>query len=215
MTPTPIPTHTATLTPTLEIRGLVTQRGEPVEGVPLQLGICGISLQPEIVQNKESLEDGSYYFHVAAGALPAGASYGVIYENDVESPVEGRLALWRAEPFMPDMPSGSIPGGDFDVADIELVGPDSTEPRPLPVTFEWLARDPQWVEQETYRVKIWDQRGNVFLSDDDLALVDAFRLEGLPAGFSFDKVYQWQVLIWSEDGYGESLEAGTVVFAAS
>ena len=153
-------------------------------------------------------EDG-YYFFLDAPSLKAGESYGVFYENDMQ--VEGRVGFWYCYPFAPYTAGETYPGGDFDIADVALGPPDSSDPQRIPVTFRWTPRALEWAPAELYQVRIWDTVNGAVFSDYS-EWTDHFDLTQWPEGFGAGDPCEWIVLIWDWSGYGRSLASHQVVF---
>ena len=213
-TSTPIPTPTGTQAPTVMIYGWVTLAGEPIADVTIELGLYETDLYVGAMDEASTDEEGLYSFWVDAGLLDPGQNYGVRYENAADT--EGRLLYWHGYPFAPDAGDTTYPGGDFDIADIVLVTPDTSEPLPLPIIFAWLPRDLAWAPDDIYQLRIAWRVGEetiaAFTSDD---LLDGqYTLAALPEGFEYNRPFEWWASVWGAYGYGRSRQSNWVAFAA-
>lgn len=105
-------------------------------------------------------------------------------------------------------------GGDFDIADVPLGSPDSTDPQPLPLTFNWTIRG--GVPSDTYGFHMWDPDDwDVWYSSGDLGRVNKYTLEGPPEGFTAGKQYLWDVYVYGPDGLGLCYDTHAVKFSAA
>jgi len=211
---TPSPTPTQTPAPTVLIYGWVTLAGQPAANVSVTLGLYEMEEYVGALDQALTDQDGLYSFTAEAGLLGPGQSMGVRYEN--EGGAEGRLLYWRGYPFTPAAGATTHPGGDFDIADIPLVTPDTSEPLPLPITFAWLPRDPAWAPDDVYQLALaWragDETLAAFVSED--LLDDHYALGSLPEGFACGQPFEWWVAVWGAYGQGRSLRTNWAAVAA-
>lgn len=104
-------------------------------------------------------------------------------------------------------------GGDFDIADVPLGSPDSTDPQPLPVTFNWRIRGA--VPSDTYEFHMCDPDGDAEYFSGDLGRVNSYTLHTLPDGFTAGKRYLWDVYVYGPDGLGLCYDTHAVKFSAA
>lgn len=210
-TPTSTPSHTATATPTetlaptLGIFGWVTNGGEPATGITITLGVYQDSVYQWKIAEAQTDENGIYAFYDIPSSS-AGESYGVRYENAAEQ--AGLLAFWYSNPFANYAAGDSYPGGDFDLANLPLLSPNSSAPQSWPITFRWSPRSFLWAPDDVYQVDI----GSAYYSDYLLG-DSSLTLQSLPDVLSAGIAYEWTVWVFGETGYGRALEKFSVVFS--
>lgn len=213
-TATPTRTPAPTQTPAVLIYGWVALAGQPAAGVTIELGLYEMENYIGALDQASTDQDGLYSFTVDAGLLGPGQSLGVRYENEAEA--EGQLLYWRGYPFAPAAGATTHPGGDFDIADIVLVTPDTSDPLPLPIAFAWLPRDPAWAPDDVYQLalawRVGDDTIAAFTSED--LLDDHYLLGSLPEGFAYGQPMEWWVAVWGAYGEGRSLSTNWAALAA-
>lgn len=92
-----------------------------------------------------------------------------------------------------------IPGGDFDIADMESSNPPSGSNLALPVTFSWLPRSS--TTSDSYSFYLFDPTDNEpDYESSILGYVDHYLLETLPPQFMIGSQYGWFPYIYSPDG---------------
>jgi hypothetical protein len=104
--------------------------------------------------------------------------------------------------------------GNFDIANVEVMGPPAGVTVFLPYSFEWMLRYAT-LSTDRFRFILWDPYGN---SEFVSPLIDTFmyQLTQLPPGFVTNKYYAWTVEIVAPDGgYGLSFYAYAVAFMNS
>lgn len=216
--PTATPTATGTALPTLGIYGQVTFQGIPAAGITVKLGLYVSGVYQYAVDATQTDDEGFYCF-ASARTLSANESYGVRYDN-VLPMEEGKLDFWYSYTFH-DYVAGEVrAGGDFDIADLEELSPDTIVAQPLPVTFRWLPRSAELApfDQYLYEVEISDPEGGATFSSGLLLSDQEYTLAALPEGFVPGNIYEWYVWFWGASGseygsgYGRSL-GRWVVFA--
>lgn len=107
----------------------------------------------------------------------------------------------------------SVPGGDFDIANVELLSPDSGAVVTLPTTFTWRRRG---LAGDSYGWSLFDPAGDDWWWTGDLGDVSGFTLTGLPEGATYGKEYGWDVWVFrGPDSYGSSFYYHAVTFSAS
>jgi len=216
--PTATPTATGTGVPTLGIYGQVTFQGIPAAGITVKLGLH-VSGSYQYAVDATQTDDSGFYYFPSARSLATNESYGVRYDNVL--PVEeGRLDFWYGYTFRNYVAGAAHAGGDFDIADLDGLSPDSVLPQSLPATFQWSPRSIELppFDQYLYEVEIRDPDSDVSFSSGTLLSDREYVLTALPQGFAPGKVYEWYVWFWGAggseyaSGYGRSL-GRWIVFA--
>jgi Tol biopolymer transport system component len=212
-TSTPTLTRTATSTPTTGtaacIDGRLTYNGAPASGIALALRFYDGASWSEAATTVTD-GDGRYCF-AGVASLEAGQRYYVRFgPNNSDD-----RYLW--DWFGPDITmyaSGTHhPGGDFDIADVELLSPDHGDTATLPATFSWARRE---LAGDTYRFGLYEPGGSETWWTNDLGDVGSFQLNALPQGASFGRQYAWHVYVCrGPDSYGSSFYARGVTFSAT
>lgn len=209
-TATPTPTHTPTpvSTPPPGIHGRVTYNGAAASGVELDLRFFGSDWS---TKDTTTTDDGGRYYFIGSPSLGPGQTYYVRYGFNATQP--DYLFAW----YCPDITSytagESIPGGDFDIANVNMLSPDPDATVTLPQTFTWQLRG---LEGDTYRWGLFDPGGLDAWWTDDLGDVDSFTLTALPGGAVYGKEYGWEVWVChGPDSCGSSFYYRPVTFAAS
>ena len=229
-TATPTPTRQpATATPASRsgIYGQVRYQGDGIGGINLLLRSCpvggGCDLATSIAAKAIS-DDAGYYRFTGVPALPAGQVYFVYYYNhpDGGNNPDDRF-LWRW--YGPDITSyaagASLAGGDFDIADLLLTGPD-TASTSLPATFTWASRN---IAGERYAWELFDPATGATLCGSDPADDLAFTLTAATftddCGGSYGVEYGWfawavQGATWQDNqGFGDSYYYTSITFQES
>lgn len=178
-TPTPRPSL-PTLTPVAVagIYGRVRYQGTGIPGITLVLERCPMSgeCSPDAskVMTVTTRVNGLYNF-IGVPALPASHNYRVLYFNDERGGnMQNDHYLWRwYGPLISSYTAGSsVPGGDFDIADISLQAPADEEVT-LPTTFVWSARG---ITGETYSWDLFDRQTGQTVCESDSSLAHTFTL---------------------------------------
>ncbi len=209
-TPTPAATATATATATAApandgIHGRVTCKGAAAPGIELQLryydGSETTTAATTITDN-----EGRYRFKGAAG-LAGGQEYWVRFL----SPSNPSWVSFWLTPSITAYTSGStIAGGDFDIANVDLLSPPPGAAEALPVTFTWQRRG---IAGDTYRAVFMDLDTDAYWYTPDLGNVGSFTAASLWEEAVFGKPYGWVVWVFNgPDSYGQSYYYQTVNF---
>ena len=104
----------------------------------------------------------------------------------------------------------NMPGGDFDIANVDLLSPEPGVTVTLPATFTWEMRG---IDSDTYRWGLFDPTGDDSWWTDDLGAANSFELTGLPEGASYLHEYGWHVYVFNApDSYGSSFYYRPVTF---
>ncbi len=137
------------------IHGRVTLGGRPAQARVRLLGETGVRVVKLLEADTDA--NGNYFFAreqvaeaSAAVARYPMTSYTVTYVNPETTP-NGRLAEWHSRtigvPPSETGPESAIVFPSFDIADVELTGPDDSVPQNTPITFTWTPRS---AEREYY-----------------------------------------------------------------
>ncbi len=228
VTPTPTP-RPATPTPSNRsgINGQVRYQDNGIGGINLLLRQCPVSGSCALATSKvaeTTSDDEGYYRFDGVPALPAGQVYFVYYFNHLDggNNPDDRF-LWRW--FGPDITSyaagASKPGGDFDIADIHLTGPD-TDHTSLPVTFTWEARN---LAGERYAWELFDLGTGATKCSSNPADIPSFTLAAAnftgACGGSYGVEYGWfawavKGATWQDNqGFGDSYYYAPITFQQS
>jgi hypothetical protein len=107
----------------------------------------------------------------------------------------------------------SVPGGDFDIANVSLLSPANGITVTLPVTFTWQMRG---VASDTYRWVLFEPgTGTVLNVSDDLGSVGSYTLTSLPDGVDYDEAYGWYARVYNgPDSYGIPYYYRAVTFSS-
>ena len=208
-TPSPTATPTEALICSNGIYGVVTYNAAAAPGITLDLRFDdGAAWSTAATTSTNG--DGGYCFS-GVPSLGAGQVYYVRYGPNADD--DRYLSHW----FGPDITSytaaSRVAGGDFDIADVELLSPDPGATVTLPETFTWRRRE---LAGDTYRWRLFVPFGTDAWWSNDLGDVGSFTLNGLPQGAVYGREYGWHVLVFhGPDSYGSSYYAFGVTFSAS
>jgi hypothetical protein len=151
------------------------------------------------------------YRFLGLASLSPGQKYYVRFGPNTSNPAY--LWAWWG-PSITSYTSGStVPGGDFDIADVSLLSPADGSAAHLPVTLSWQQRG---IATDTYRVQLWDPSTGEGWLTNDLGNVGNFNITSLPPGAVFGRMYRWDILVFNgPDSYGESLSDRRITFVSS
>ena len=155
--------------------------------------------------------DGRYCFK-GVPSLGAGQQYYVRYgPNTNDGP---RYLFGWSGPEITSYTAGeSVPGGDFDIANVDLLSPTHGAIESMPVTFTWEQRG---FPGDGYGVGLFDPTGDDEWWTEDLGDVGSFTMTELPQDAVYGKEYGWIVWVFhGADGRGSSYYYRTVTFSAS
>ena len=194
-TPTNTPTATATATPANDgIHGRVTYKGAAAPGIELQLRFYDGSKTTTAATTTTDSE-GRYRF-TAAASLGSGQEYWVRFLSP-DNPAY--VSSWQTASITAYTSGSTMPGGDFDIADVILLSPPDDAAQALPVTFTW---QPRGIPGDTYRVVFFDLDTDDYWYTEDLGNVGSFTATepvagcGLRQGIWLDGLgVQWPRLI--------------------
>jgi len=205
-TRTRTPTPTATRPPFQGIFGWITYNGAPAAGIPLRLRFYnGAAWSDAAITTTDPA--GRYAF-MAAPSLAVGQGYYVFFGPNQTNP--NYVAGWGATTITTYVAGTSLPGGDFDIANVNLLSPPPGSALPLPVTLAWQRRG---IAGDSYRVILFDPESDDGWLSIALGDVGSITLTSLPAGTVYSKVYGWLVRVYTEpDSYGESYYYRLITF---
>ena len=188
------------------INGRVTYMGAAAAGIGLQLRFFNGSTWSTAATTTTD-GDGRYRI-TGAASLGSGQQYYVRFGPN--STNLSYLSDWWA-PSLTVYTSGStVPGGDFDIANVNLQLPANGVAMHLPITFTWQQRG---IATDTYRFVFFDPiTGNGWMTTD-LGNVGSFTMTGLPTGAIYSKQYGWDVRVYNgPNSYGQSYYYRTITF---
>jgi 5-hydroxyisourate hydrolase-like protein (transthyretin family) len=188
-----------------QISGRVTQNGANAANVPVSLRFYNGSAWSTL-STVNTDGNGNYFFNSPA-ALGANQKYQVIFENPTQDPA--RLAWWGTRELITYTVGSQVVAGNFDIAEIALVAPDHGQQVGLPYSFRWTRR--AGVPNDNYALRIYDGDFNPLYVSAYVGYTETFTLTSLPAGFSPNTPYNWDVILLSADGgTGVSRQARSV-----
>jgi hypothetical protein len=191
------------------ICGRVTEKGIPAKDISLELRRFDGSSWTTVT-TKTTNSSGDFSF-TGAPDLEEGQSYYVLYRNDAV--VNNRLWVWGTRELTSYTNGEGMEIGNFDIADVNLILPANGERIALPYTFTWTPRTAS--RYDSYEFNLYDSENwdLYFYTDPPLGHAASFTLDSLPAGFSTDTEYLWEIWIYGPDGgFGISLESRLVSF---
>ncbi|OIO98778.1 MAG: hypothetical protein AUK03_00765 [Anaerolineae bacterium CG2_30_64_16] len=215
--PTPTPTRTATPTPTRTatppaesgIQGRMTYNAAPAAGIELRLRFYDGSTY-STASTTQTDGQGRYRF-ADVPSLGAGQFTYVRYGPNSSDPEY--LNAWYGPSLTSYTAGASVPGGDFDLANVSLSAPAHGATTPLPITFVWQKRS---VPADTYRLVLFDPENNDTWTTNSLGNTDRLTLTTLPEGVMTGKQYGWYVEVWQgDDSYGVSYYYRLVTFTTT
>jgi hypothetical protein len=203
-TPTGTPTPTPTTSP--GIFGKMTYDGAGAAGIALTLRHWNGSSW-STAATSDTDDQGNYRF-TGAPSLGSGQLYYVRYGFNTSD--DRYLFAW----YGPDIPSYSAgqgaAGGDFDIANVDMLSPAPGATVSLPATFTW---EPRGIASDTYGWGLFDPTSDDAWWTDDIGAVSSFQLTALPDGAVYGHVYGWHVYVFDgPDSYGSSFYYQTVTF---
>ena len=190
------------------INGRVTYRGADAVSIEVQLRFWNGSSWSAAATTTTDAAGRYRFFGIAS--LGSGQEYYVRFgPNNSNS---AYLWAWWG-PSITSYASGStVPGGDFDIANVSLLSPANDSTVHLPVTLTWQQRG---ISTDTYRVSIFDTSTDDGWFTDDLGNVGSFNMTNLPPDAVFGKAYGWDILVFNgPDSYGESYFYRKITFVS-
>ncbi len=207
----PTPTRTPTVTPTPpsgghgDIYGRITVNNQaPPEVLVVLQAYAPSGGNEELVSVTTTDAQGNYHFRNVP-SLPAGKLYHVVYGPNL---FDSRFVrMWYGPDITSYQAGQTLPGGDFDIANVVLTNPPADASRALPVTFTWQKRA---YAQDTYTFVLTDGSRIWFV---DLGNVGQYTMQSLPSGAAYHQTYYWYPMIKNgEDSYGIPYEARAITF---
>jgi hypothetical protein len=191
------------------IHGRVTYKGKAASGITLNLELWdGSSVSTAATTRTDG--DGRYLF-TGVPSLGPGEEYNVRYgPNRTDARY---LSSWLAHTITSYTSGTAVAGGDFDIANIELISPPWGATVKPPQTFTWSRRG---ATGDSYRWRMFDPTGDTWWMSGDLGDVGSYTLPGMPGGVYYGKEYGWFVRVYRGLGsYGQSFHYGTITFSAA
>jgi FG-GAP-like repeat len=193
--------------------GKVTEKGVPAAGVPLDLRFYNGSNWSTLA-TATTASDGSYTFPNLLSLNP-GQFYYVRYLNTATGSPK-RLWTWQTQALSSYVPGSDFHIGDFDLANITLSAPPPGATISLPYTFLWIPRPTS--PTDSYELDLYnpDNPSSLLYSTPQLGYAEGYTLTNRPPGFKVNRLYAWQISIYSPDGgMGVSYYAYEVQFINS
>jgi len=213
-TATRTPRRTETPTPTRTpaapsgIHGRVTYNGAAAKDIALSLRFwngSGWSNAADMMTNA----NGRYVF---SGVPSLGAQQAYYVRFGPNQTDENYVSNWGGPTLETYTAGSSVPGGDFDIANVRLLLPANDVTLPLPVTFQW---QPRGISGDSYRLDLFDPSGDDEWLSDDLGNAGSYTLTTLPQDAVYGWEYGWFVRVYQgEDNYGDSFYYRSIAFAA-
>ncbi|MBN1874990.1 MAG: hypothetical protein JXA33_12225 [Anaerolineae bacterium] len=198
------------------IYGQVTAQGAPVAGITLVLRLNDGAGNFSTVATTATQADGSYEF-VGVSSLPSGQKYYVLYSNGSNGNADnpGYVGLWTSFNLTAYTAGQSLAGGDFDIANVALVSPNSGATVSLPQTFSWSLRPS--TPSDSYEFNLLDASDyDPWVATYPLGYVSSYQLTGLPSGYAYGTQYAWFAAVNAPDGgWGMAYELRPILFSAS
>ena len=193
-------------TPPTGICGTITHNGAAAVAIELKLRHWdGDSWSTAAIASTDA--EGAYSFTGVPG-LGSGETYYVRYGANTTD--DRYLYMWYGPDITLYTAGQSVPGGDFDIANIEMLLPEPGATVSLPVTFTW---EPRGVTGDTYRWGLLDPTGDDSWWTDDLGAEQSFELTSLPTAADYGHEYGWHVYVFNgPDSYGSSFYYRSVTF---
>lgn len=189
------------------IAGRVLAYGAPLANTKLDLYQRKIGSDWKIVKSTTTNEAG-YYFFGDASSLGPEEEYYVGFGPNESNPKH--VYFWYGPIIATYKQGQSVPGGNFDIADVPLLAPASGTVDTLPINFRWEKRG---LSGDSYRLVIIDFNEGVFWRSVNLGDVDSFTLNSLAPGMEFGKKYDWYVEVYmGPENFGESYMINEIIF---
>lgn len=195
--------------PATGIHGRVRYNGAASEGIELRLRYFNGSSWSTAATTTTDCA-GRYVF-TGAASLGAGQKYYVRYGPN--STVPNYVSNWYGPDLMSYTAGTRLYGGDFDLANVNLIAPTSGAGVTLPATFNWQRRG---IATDTYRWYLFDPGSSDAWITNDLGYAGSFTLTGLPGGAQTGKEYGWYVRVYRGSySFGKSFYYRRITFLSS
>ena len=180
------------------INGRITYNGANAAGIGVTLRFWNGSAWSSAATTTTDAA-GRYRF-LGAASLGSGQKYYVRFGPNSSN--SAYLYAWWG-PDITSYTSGStVPGGDFDIANVVLTSPANNSTVHLPTTLSWQQRG---ISTDTYRVTLFDTSTGDDWITNDLGNVGSFNMTGMPPGAVYGKAYGWDVRVFNgANSFGES-----------
>ncbi len=215
-TNTPTATHTPTQVPGSGINGRFTFHGAPAANLEVELWRYDGSNDTRRATTRTNA-DGRYSFTGAAGLSP-NQEYYVWYENDEDGPNPGpdHVYDWTGPAITPYAAGQTVAGGDFDLADLELVSPTDGATVTLPAQFCVKSRG---IAGDNYRLMLHDEDADEDASYPFQGGQACVTISGLPAGWPAQGSFEWWAEIYQgadpNHNYATSYQSRDVAISTS
>ena len=122
------------------------------------------------------------------------------------------VSVWQTASIIAYTSGSTVPGGDFDIANVILLSPPPDAATALPVTFTWQQRG---IPGDTYRLAFYDLATDEYWYTADLGNVGSHTVTSLWPGAVLGKEYGWVVWVFNgPDSFGESYYYRDITFLA-
>ena len=214
-TPTITPSPTPSPTPGLQgIYGYVTFNGAPAGGIPLVLRFyngSSWSTYASVITDANG-----FYSILNVPGLNTGQAYYIRYLNDTDPT---KLFTWHTD-VIQSYPAGSAKQLEtFEIGNLHLIAPEPGAQIPLPYTFQWIVRAASPTDNYEFDLFDPDDFDPYVYTYPALGYTSGYYLSGLPAGFTTNYWYGWDIWILTPsgdpiDGYGISFYFYYVMFTS-
>jgi hypothetical protein len=184
------------------IYGRVTYNCAPASGITLNLRLCSGTTCAG-ASTAITRADGTYVFPSPPSLLSGQKYYVRFGANQDPSGDPSYVSHWYGPDITSYTAETAVPGGSFDIANVQLISPPAETLVPLPAKFEWQRRG---LGSEGYQWVLFNPSSAIMIwKTPILADASSYLLLTLPAGFMPGYRYGWYVNVHtSADGYGSS-----------
>ena len=183
----------------------MTYKGAAAPGIELQLRFYDGSTTTTAATTTTDSE-GRYRF-TAAASLGSGQEYWVRFLSP-DNPAY--VSSWQTASITAYTSGSAVPGGDFDIADVNLLSPPDDAAQALPVTFTWQQRG---IPGDTYRLAFFDLTTDDYWYTEDLGNVGGTTVTSLWPDVVYGKEYAWVVWVFNgPDSFGQSYYYRAITF---
>lgn len=187
------------------IYGRVNDIGAVVGNVTVTLQkFNGISY--ELAATATTNNEGLYDF-VGIPTLGPNEFYYIQYTNPNSDP--NHLWWWYGNPIREYTSGQKLNGGDFDIQNIPLGGPNALDGLSFPVDFSWTPRS--LYPEEVYALEVYGANSGLFWSPMQPEIA-SYTMQYLPVELRAGQDLGWDVIVSTTQGTGVSLELNSVRF---
>lgn len=215
--PTAPPTRTVAPSPTLTpfadgLHGRVLLRGAPAPGETLVLSHISRASSSGVIQRwtSQTDSDGVFAFTGLPSLRSGDEHYVVRWENIARDP--DKLLYWSSDRVEAYNQGDRKPLQAFDVADVKLREPDSTESMVPPITFRWDVRSNPDDDDYTLELAPLQSTSEPPFPIRDLGRIGQHVMSGRPSSVTAEAVYGWTILIRNKGGRGQAFSRLRVKF---